>query len=149
MPIEIIKRALATAAQAGLTVLLASGVSEDIADVGAWRLAAVAAGEGCCRSPTGRCRPTSVPARPARSLTNRSTHLRAAPRLRSGRSCASGLSDVDALPIGRQLRHLRVPDGTAHLVDHVQRPGQRSHEVTTTYLKDHRQRAGPRPTGGL
>lgn len=43
---EIIKRAVATAGQAGLTVLLASGLSEDLADVGAWRLAALAAGAG-------------------------------------------------------------------------------------------------------
>jgi hypothetical protein len=43
---EIIKRAAATAAQAGITVLLASGVSEDIADLGTLRLAALAAGAG-------------------------------------------------------------------------------------------------------
>jgi hypothetical protein len=43
---EILKRAAATAAQAGVAVLLASGASEDLASVSNWKLAALAAGAG-------------------------------------------------------------------------------------------------------
>lgn len=44
--IEVLKRAAATAAQSGLTVLVGAGASEELADLGLWRLAAIAAGAG-------------------------------------------------------------------------------------------------------
>lgn len=44
--IDLIKRAAATAVQSGAAVLVASGVSDDIADIGVWRAAGLAAAAG-------------------------------------------------------------------------------------------------------